>query len=166
MDIKYREDSHLLAWQFWIKQCCWLRQFFDECYGEIDFFGDIVCIICFRRVFLCYFCCLPLREGVDWNVTVRKFSVSVIVSLCVREWIETSVSCAGLQTLCRLPLREGVDWNAARRDRIRNWYYVSLCVREWIETPDERRSGSRAYCLPLREGVDWNSPCGCVFWRT
>ena len=57
--------------------------------------------------------------------------IVVLVSLCVREWIETQKSQKNFQ----LPT-------------------VSLCVREWIETQITIFVHIGIACLPLREGVD------------
>ena len=54
--------------------------------------------------------CLPLREGVDWNINVVIKPKGATVSLCVREWIEIRYN--------------SVIFMACN---------VSLCVREWIE---------------------------------
>ena len=156
MDIKYREDSHLLAWQFWIKQCCWLREFFDECYGEIDFLAILYVLFALEEYFYVIFA----------------------VSLCVREWIETLRVFLNIGPYIGLPLREGVDWNillqsktayaimspsawgsGLKRTRKTCSSFrsgVSLCVREWIETTENCAEGIKYSSLPLREGVDWN----------
>ena len=101
-------------------------------------------------------CCLPLYEGVDWNIVIIAIAF-ITICLPLYEGVDWNLFC--LQLLCklyespslrgsglksprgvylltkprRLPLYEGVDWNKIRSPQ---------------PIPHNR--------LPLYEGVDWN----------
>ena len=78
--------------------------------------------------------CLPLYEGVDWNLRGLGLLCKCLqVSLFTREWIEIST----------FPKKS-------------NFRRVSLFTREWIEIIFDSAKINRANCLPLYEGVDWN----------
>ena len=76
-----------------------------------------------------------------------------MVSLCVREWIETSDEYKNLvQNGVSLCVRE---WIETLHILIRHFLgKVSLCVREWIETSPREPADYHHRSLPLREGVD------------
>ena len=78
--------------------------------------------------------CLPLYEGVDWNVEhPERMAEHEPVSLFTREWIEIILSFQLSSITVCLPLYEGVDWN--KNIVWNSWKIlcVSLFTREWIE---------------------------------
>ena len=78
--------------------------------------------------------CLPLYEGVDWNIDFWRYDIQG-ASLPLYEGVDWNVLPAIVGDVCKsLPLYEGVDWN-----------------REYWRVRKIRGS------LPLYEGVDWNN---------
>ena len=77
----------------------------------------------------------------------------ITVSLCVREWIETSNCCAcAAVSFVSLCVREWIEtFPCIDENGVSD---VSLCVREWIETWAAKVKVTLKECLPLREGVD------------
>ena len=100
--------------------------------------------------------CHPLREGVDWNISISAAFICRYVTLYVRVWIETLRSflkftrflspstwgcglkqynsCFFKQAKYGHPLREGVDWNLVINRLEAEMIKVTLYVRVWIET--------------------------------
>ncbi len=76
-----------------------------------------------------------------------------MVSLCVREWIETyrSRECI-LERIVSLCVREWIE--TLHSGGGGEFFEVSLCVREWIETLILVMQYPIFPGLPLREGVD------------
>ena len=134
--------------------------------------------------------CLPLYEGVDWNIIVNWYHDSAFgVSLFTREWIEIKFCFCLARRLHCLPLYEGVDWNiflhppisfSEQSPSLRGSGLklpLATTLTHSGRSPSLRGSGLKSHmisgyikrcCLPLYEGVDWNrfwqSPWSFRFW--
>ena len=99
--------------------------------------------------------CLPLYEGVDWNFKQRCICFTRDVSLFTREWIEIIL-------LMHVPEHRQVslftrEWIEIILCPDPYWYSrVSLFTREWIEIAMRLQAVITSGRLPLYEGVDWN----------
>ena len=101
---------------------------------------------------------LPLYEGVDWNSLVTGCCrCEGLVSLFTREWIEIiTVFIKRLYGAVSLFTREWIEIKMHLRLQSKQ-LCVSLFTREWIEIRTALQIAINPPSLPLYEGVDWNS---------
>ena len=107
--------------------------------------------------------CLPLYEGVDWNM---------YMFVQVAYWHQSpSLRGSGLKLFVNPFFQKNILSPSLRGSGLKfyqQWYHavcdvVSLFTREWIEIILVKIHKINILCLPLYEGVDWNCFSVCVF---